>query len=359
MFAGVSVVAFTSHPEVSSTFADGKPADILSNTDLLNKMPDYVEEGNECYEVRDFVERGDCFQDVHSRYTVWQIDTSKEHFYFPTHHDQSHWRQIFYYDILTNDELGEIVHTEDYDDYVSAIDYGETHIQKAEDLLHDLWYIFSSIIPQENREMLTRFTWYDTGQDFTFAVGIPDENSSERQFTFSHNLEFYTQSHKKVFLHEYAHMFTLDEGQIEIDDEVLYSDDDEDWKEAEKKCSTLFTVWGCAKEDSYLYAFYKEFWEDIHDEYEDINWYHQAYYKKFFTRHEDRFYTSYQGTRPEEDIADSFSIFVMQPSEVAFEAEEMKDEKLAFFYEYDELVNLRTEILENIFELNKKDGEFY
>ena len=39
--------------------------------------------------------------------------------------------------------------------------------------------------------------------------------------------------------------------------------------------------------------------------------------------------------------------------------EEIKYKKLKFFYEYDEFVDLRAAILENIYDLSVKDGEFY
>lgn len=148
---------------------------------------------------------------------------------------------------------------------------------------------------------------------------------------------------KSGLIHEYGHMFTLNDSQVKIDADLIYSENEEKWGKAEDECSTFFvTKTGCLKVDSYLYAFYKAFWKDVYEDYEAIDWENERSYEEFFFNHEERFYNSYQGT-----------------SVVAFEAKEMKDEKLAFYYEYEELAELRTAILEKLFELNKKDEQFY
>ncbi len=335
---------------------------ILSNTDPLNTMPDYIDEGEQCYEVDDVIERGDCFVDVHSNYFLWTVDTSKETFYYSFHHDQSHWKEVFYFEIEDDDELSEVIHTEDYDMYEDK--YASRYVTESADerginTVNEYWYVFSSLIPEEAREMLTEISWYDTGEDALLAVGVAGDDGTEASLLISDNVGNYGPSLKKTLIHEFAHMFTLDDTQMEIDADLVYSEDEEQWERAADECSTMFVNPGCLIENSYLYVFYEEFWEDVSDEYEAIDWEDERSYEEFFFDHEERFYNSYQGTSVVEDIADSFSFFVMQPSEVAFDAEEIKDEKLAFFYEYDELVDVRTVILENLFELNKKDEQFY
>lgn len=68
---------------------------------------------------------------------------------------------------------------------------------------------------------------------------------------------------------------------------------------------------------------------------------------------------SYQGTSPVEDIADAFSQYVMMNSTGIKGQPEMKYDKLQFFYEFDELVQLRTMILENIFDVSVEDDVLY
>src|SRR5699024_396255 len=242
--------------------------------------------------------------------------------------------------------------TEDFKNYTDVLGFSDSQDERGTELLHDFWYVFSSLIPQENREILTEVSWYDTGEDYVLAVGISEENVDERLLIVSHNLVHYVSDIKRLFLHEYAHMFTLADDQILLDEELANSEDEDQWKIAEEECKTLFSIWGCLREDSYMYSFYNEFWKDIDEDYQAIDWDDGEGYERFFFRHEDHFYNSYQGTSIEEDIAETFTFFIMQSSEVALQAEEIKDEKIAFFYEYDELIHLRTEILENLFELN-------
>ncbi|HKJ37827.1 MAG TPA: hypothetical protein VJ972_03565, partial [Anaerolineales bacterium] len=76
----------------------------------------------------------------------------------------------------------------------------------------------------------------------------------------------------------------------------------------------------------------------------------ETYYEMlddFYYKYEDQFISSYAATTLEEDIAESWSFFVLapkpQPSSIA-------NEKVLFFYDYPELVQLREEILNNLCE---------
>jgi hypothetical protein len=51
----------------------------------------------------------------------------------------------------------------------------------------------------------------------------------------------------------------------------------------------------------------------------------------------------YATTHPTEDIAESFAYFVFSPEPTG---DSIKDQKIAFFYEYPELVKLRQSILQ-------------
>src|SRR5699024_9687541 len=82
-------------------------------------------------------------------------------------------------------------------------------------------------------------------------------------------------------------------------------------------------------------------------------------YTEFFYENEDRFMNSYQGTSPVEDIADAFSQFVMSNSQDIEKHDELKYDKLRFFYDYEELVELRTDILENLYDLSVTDEILY
>ncbi|WP_419865888.1 putative zinc-binding metallopeptidase [Ureibacillus xyleni] len=85
---------------------------------------------------------------------------------------------------------------------------------------------------------------------------------------------------------------------------------------------------GCFYKDAYLTSFYREFWEvpgsgDLHD---------------FFV-------SEYARVSPEEDFAESFAHFVLTQTP---EGNTVKDEKILYFYQFEELVQLRTKILSRV-----------
>ena len=56
--------------------------------------------------------------------------------------------------------------------------------------------------------------------------------------------------------------------------------------------------------------------------------------------------TDYAATNPGEDIAESFTSFVMEPKP---DGDTIAEEKVLFFYEYPELVQLRAEIVGRVY----------
>ncbi|MEZ4643120.1 MAG: hypothetical protein R3E31_10390 [Chloroflexota bacterium] len=61
----------------------------------------------------------------------------------------------------------------------------------------------------------------------------------------------------------------------------------------------------------------------------------------FYYDHEDWFVTDYAATNPGEDIAESFTAFILQPKPTE---DTLAAEKILFFYDYPELVALRKDL---------------
>ena len=116
-------------------------------------------------------------------------------------------------------------------------------------------------------------------------------------------------------------------------------------------CPTYFTGTGCSYSDSYINTFYTRFWLGINDEWEKIDSlqynpedstpYFDGLYS-FYKSHQDQFVDDYATTHPTEDIAEAFAYFVFTPKPTG---DSIKEQKIAFFYEYPELVQLRENIL--------------
>ena len=65
----------------------------------------------------------------------------------------------------------------------------------------------------------------------------------------------------------------------------------------------------------------------------------------FYNTYQDQFLTDYAHTNPAEDIAESFTFFILSARP---ELDSIASEKNLFFYEYPELIELRMQILKNI-----------
>jgi hypothetical protein len=203
---------------------------------------------------------------------------------------------------------------------------------------------------------------------------------------------------KMVLTHENAHILSLSSSQSSDNDLIGWEEliVDGDWTETDKaKTKQIFTQKeaacapnhyaynsGCMKEDSYLNLFFQKFWADIYPEYHW--WFEFADFQKsnkshadFHQKYYDRFVTYYAGTDPTEDIAESFTVFVLWDEEAIanhkkwctkegwnvvsepgwiywkwcykiYRDNSMWEEKILFFYDFPELVEMRDFIRSNL-----------
>ncbi|KGR77296.1 zinc-binding metallopeptidase [Ureibacillus sinduriensis] len=175
-----------------------------------------------------------------------------------------------------------------------------------------LWNSFSWLIPEKYRKEINRFEVFESGDTLAY-ISLRDKYG--RFWTLGMNNEDIELASETLvtYLHEYAHFLSLNESQIDY------------WTEIDGCTSLVLKDSGCFYEDAYLNAFYKRFWEPGgHGKIED-------------------FYVSrYAMSSPEEDFSESFAHFVLTETP---SGKNVMEEKLLFFYEYEELVQLRTEIL--------------
>jgi hypothetical protein len=202
---------------------------------------------------------------------------------------------------------------------------------------------------------------------------------------------------KSTLIHENGHILSLSASQSdndligyeEICDDRL-EDGSIDWEEcddgeirrtfAQKAaiCApNFYDEWsGCMKENSYLNKFFQKFWTEIYPEYyyggEQVistSAFHQKYY--------DQFVTWYSASHPSEDFAESFTAFVLWDDEAianhkkwckkegwniisepgwsywkwcnkVYHDNSMWEEKVRFFYDFPELVEMRDFIRSNL-----------
>ncbi|MBP1991601.1 hypothetical protein [Paenibacillus eucommiae] len=185
-----------------------------------------------------------------------------------------------------------------------------------------LWKDFAWMIPAQERQMLTAFSVFSHVD--TLAYVQQDENDLET-WSLGINVEPTTSPNETVgtLIHEFGHLLMLNADQVNPYVE-------------ESECPTYYWEDGCGNEDSYIYAFQTDFWPDSEYDYD-----------------EDMFVSEYAATNFVEDIAESWMCFVLSDKP---KGTKVADQKVLFFYQYDELVMLRAELLSRVASWMERNG---
>jgi len=221
----------------------------------------------------------------------------------------------------------------------------------------EIWDYFTTLIPASERRSLAEYSIVTDGEENILAAvtqtpynprlwGLEiDIRDSDDKLNLTYTL-----------IHEYAHLLTLGPDQV-TPSEALFNNPEDDtlYYEESTACPNYFPGEGCSRSDSYINTYFDQFWSDIYDEWLDINLIEEddTYYEAlddFYYNYEDRFLTDYAATNPEEDIAEAFTFFVLASRP---DGDNVAEEKILYFYDYPELVQLRDEIMSGICNLNQ------
>ncbi|GEN45922.1 hypothetical protein [Alkalibacillus haloalkaliphilus] len=312
----------------------------------------FEEDGEGCYEVDEVIERGDCFLEVINDHLSFDLNYDQTQFYFPIQQERDDWEDVFYFEVGDEGDLVDLELLDYAEEYEDEFAGPQDDLARGKETLMAYWYVFSSVIPNEFRPTLERVYWLDAQEQQLLAIYRPPDDSEILSLVLSQYVGDYDTPVKVILIHEFGHYLTLNSSEIDYSN-GLYEDDP-------SLCEEYLTVYGCAKEDSYMNQFVGLFWSDLLEEYEAIDWSEESDdYREFFEKNENHFFNTYQGTAPEEDIAESFAFFVFLDSDRVETGDRVKYDKVSFFYQFDELVELRTEILENFYNLSLEDGNRY
>lgn len=187
-----------------------------------------------------------------------------------------------------------------------------------------LWDQMTAMLPADAWEDFTRFTVFTDGENETLAyVQQADDTGEKWEIAVDPADAGDGQMFVETVLHEYSHYLTLNGGQVKYT--------------ARQTASTYNEEGMVTRDGSYLDDFYQRFWADyLDDRLADMDTYN------FFLRHEDDFVTDYASSSPSEDIAESFTYFVLQDGPRPGDA--VWEQKLNFFFDYPEMTALRQEI---------------
>ena len=181
------------------------------------------------------------------------------------------------------------------------------------------------------------------------------------------------QFYKSAMIHENAHILSLGSSQGDNDSisRGLYKKADIEFRkvfqEKTSACANYYSdLSGCMNDTSYMNLFFQEFWVDIYpsfkwlfefddrDEFVDHN---ALFYKKYKTQ----FVVEYATSNPHEDFAESFTAFVLKEKptksavkilenrlEIVVSTSTIAGQKILFFYDFPELVEMRDFIRSNL-----------
>jgi len=222
------------------------------------------------------------------------------------------------------------------------------NLQENTENHHNLWRYYTTLIPASERTYLNEFIVYTDGKDEELAA-VSQSLTDPARWDLMVDITDAEHPQDLTFtlIHEFGHLLTLNADQVEPNLAVFENPDDPDlFYEESLSCPNYFAYEGCSNADSYLNLFIDEFWGDIYSEWEEIDLEEdeERYYElldEFYYNYEDQFIIDYAATSPEEDIAESFSYFILTE---APRGDSIAEQKVLFFYQFPELVELREQI---------------
>lgn len=234
--------------------------------------------------------------------------------------------------------------------------YTETGIRREEiekmqkdTVLHqEVWNFYRTLIPKEQRKQLKEFTIMTDGKQNILANVVQSENTTEDWKLEVDVLDANTDDPEliKTLIHETAHLISLGEEQIPINEESQ--------QKFKKKCESLFLDEGCTNKDSYLNKFHKQFWPMYEEEWKQKKVEMDEEAKlAFYDKYHQEFVSEYAITNVVEDWAETFTMFTLHDfsqNETTSESQQ-KFAKMKSLYAYSELVKARTEILFHLYKL--------
>lgn len=177
----------------------------------------------------------------------------------------------------------------------------------------ELWSLFVGIIGKQTAiKSIASFEVYSNDQD-TSAASVW---RSQNPYKWHMNLNAAYKDDKKdlvhTLVHEYGHVVTLSGNQV---------------SEVDGACPRLQLAEGCASQGSYIQKFYAKFWEPNGDNPDQQS-----------KGDSSEFVSEYASSNLGEDMAESWAYFVLRAKPVG---DEVREDKVRFFYDFPELVSLR------------------
>ncbi len=216
------------------------------------------------------------------------------------------------------------------------------------------WGIFYSIFPKRvTQKYIKKLVLMTDGEDEkTGALGTLNNENTDWQLVIDPiDVDFTSNNKTRInqsvytLVHEFGHLLTLNHTQIKP----------VNIKTNEKTSEPYTTLEGITDKNSYLNKFVTEFWDDsLLKKWDDIqrNFCYteqKSCLERLYGLYKDNyndFITDYAAESPEEDIAESWTAFVL--GKKIETPETVSEKKINFFYQFEELIYYRKVIRKNI-----------
>lgn len=313
---------------------------------------------NDCFEFEEYDPVTDeCYVECNSDEECEKVDLLYDDFFQEQYDnfkdvDFKDFRQDGYDDILGDD--GEIARYRISNEKLELVDKIENPENLnfpdyvASEFQHNtLWNLFNGMFSStDDMKYLVEFSVFSDGKDNVLAFVSQTEEDLEKWYLA---VDFLDSSDENgdvlkekeliyTLIHEFGHLMTLNADQLNI-----YSD--------MNSCDAYFPGEGCSNDESYINLFFQKFWQGVvYDEFVDegLDYFNTDGVYEFYQNNSDQFVTDYAATNPAEDIAESWTYYVLQKKPEG--SERISDQKILFFYDFPELVSKRKDIRSGIAE---------
>jgi len=212
-----------------------------------------------------------------------------------------------------------------------------------------VWKYASSLLTENELKWITEYVVFTDGESNTLAwVNNKDDLDLSR---WQLGVDIIDAADPvdltATLIHEFGHLITLNSEQFTPTD-YYYG-----WNQNNAACPQFTSPEGCSTPDSYINLFYQNFWIDIFDEWletvenpqVDTDEEFDALRRAFYSKHSEQFVREYAATNIREDMAESFMHFVLTPQP---NGNNPVEQKMLFFYQFEELTTLRRQIIQNV-----------
>ncbi|AFD08961.1 hypothetical protein [Solitalea canadensis] len=201
-----------------------------------------------------------------------------------------------------------------------------------------MWQYFTTLIPAEYRTRIKQFDIVYGNQKVTGYVSPLSNKLNEWKLALAieysgdlNKINLRNQGFAYTVIHELGHVLTLNEEQL-------------DPSTSSENCKTFRLSEGCPRDKSYIFNQYKLGWTDILAENTLISADDDDALAGFYNKYQDRFVTPYAATNVVEDIAETFTSFVLYSKP---NGNTIREQKVKLMYTEPALVELRNSIRTN------------